>query len=49
MQHIAVSVHDSFQALRRGQVVEGVKALMQRNNLDSLRAVIEEGPWILRF
>jgi MoaA/NifB/PqqE/SkfB family radical SAM enzyme len=49
MQHIAVSVHDSYQAFRKGQVVEGVKALMQRTNLDSLRAVIEEVPWILRF
>jgi MoaA/NifB/PqqE/SkfB family radical SAM enzyme len=49
MQHVAVSVHDSYQAFRKGQVVEGVKALMQRTNVDSLRAVIEEVPWILRF
>jgi MoaA/NifB/PqqE/SkfB family radical SAM enzyme len=49
MQHVAVSVHDSYQALRKGKVVEGVKALMQRTNVDSLKAVIEEVPWILRF
>jgi MoaA/NifB/PqqE/SkfB family radical SAM enzyme len=49
MQHVAVSVHDSYQAFRKGQVVDGVKALMQRTNVDSLRAVIEEVPWILRF
>ena len=49
MQHVAVSVHDSYRALRKGQVVEGVKALMQRTNVDPLKAVIDEVPWILRF
>jgi hypothetical protein len=48
MQHIAVSVRDSYQAFRKGQVVEGVKALIQQKILDSLRAVIEEVPWSLR-
>jgi MoaA/NifB/PqqE/SkfB family radical SAM enzyme len=49
MQPVAVSVHDSYQALRKGKVVEGVKALMRPTNVDSLKAVIEEVPWILRF
>jgi MoaA/NifB/PqqE/SkfB family radical SAM enzyme len=49
LQHVATSVHDGWQAYRRGQVVEGTKALMRRSNLDSLRAVVEELPWIVRF
>lgn len=49
MQHIAVSVHDSYQAIRKGNFREGAKALTRTGNLDSMRAVIEELPWILRF
>jgi hypothetical protein len=49
MQHVAISTHDAYQAFRPGRVVEGVKALMQRTNPDSLRAMIQEVPWILRF
>ncbi len=49
MQHIGVSVRDAYQAFKKGHVLEGAKALTQRTNLDSLRAVVEELPWILRF
>ena len=49
MQNIAVSMHDSYQSFRKGKIVEGTKALTRKGNLDSLRAVAEELPWILRF
>ncbi len=49
MQHVAVSVHDSYQALRKGKLGEAAKALGRRANVDSLRAVMEELPWISKF
>jgi len=49
MQHIGVSLHDSYQALRAGHVGRAVKALATRSNAGSLRAVMEELPWLLRF
>ena len=49
MQHIAVSLHDAYEAFRRGNIGAGAKALTRRENFDSLRAVAEELPWILRF
>ncbi|UCG13488.1 MAG: radical SAM protein [Deltaproteobacteria bacterium] len=49
LQQIGVSVHDAYQALRRGNLLEGAKALTRPGNLDSLRAVMEELPWILLF
>ena len=48
MHHIGVSVHDAYQALRSGELGEA-KALMCRGNLGSIRAVLEETPWLLRF
>ena len=49
MQHIGVSLHDSYQALRAGRVGQAVKALATRSNAGSLRALLEELPWLLRF
>jgi MoaA/NifB/PqqE/SkfB family radical SAM enzyme len=49
MQNIAVSVHDAYQSAKQGKLGESVKAITRQGNLDSLRAVIEEIPWILRF
>ena len=49
MQQIGVSVHDAYQAFRKGRVGQGVKVLARPINIDSLKAVIEELPWILRF
>lgn len=49
MQHIAVSLHDAYEAFRHGNIGTGAKALTRRENIDSLRAVAEELPWILRF
>lgn len=49
MQHIAVSLHDAYQAFRKGELRVAAKALARKENVDSLRAVAEELPWILRF
>ncbi len=49
MQYIGVSVHDAYQALRAGQFGQAVRALARPANLGSLRAVVEELPWLLRF
>jgi len=49
MQHIGVSAHDAYEALRKGRPVEAARALTRRSNLSSIRAVIEESPWLLRF
>jgi MoaA/NifB/PqqE/SkfB family radical SAM enzyme len=49
MHHIGLSVHDAYQALRTGELGEAAKALMRRGNLGSIRAVLEEVPWLLRF
>ena len=49
MQHVAVSLHDSYQAIRKGNLKEAAQALGRRANVDSLRAVMEELPWIAKF
>ncbi|MDJ0894206.1 MAG: radical SAM protein [Alphaproteobacteria bacterium] len=49
MQHVAVSVHDGYQALRKGNLKGAAQALGRRANVDSLRAVMEELPWIAKF
>ena len=46
---VAVSVQDSYAALRKGRLGEAVGHLAKRTNLDSLRAVAEEFGWIVRF
>ena len=49
MQQIAVSLHDAYDSVKRGKLVEAAKAIGRPSNVDSLRAVVEELPWILRF
>jgi MoaA/NifB/PqqE/SkfB family radical SAM enzyme len=49
MQHVGVSVHDAYQALRAGKLGQAAKALARPTNLGSLRAIFEELPWLLRF
>src|SRR6185295_12262780 len=49
MQHIGVSLHDAYKQLGEGRPLGAVKALATRSNLGSLRSVIEELPWLLRF
>lgn len=49
MQHIAVSVHDAAQAIKRGDVGRMAKALGRKGNAGSLHAVFEQIPWLLKF
>jgi hypothetical protein len=49
MQHVAVSVHDAYKALRQGRLGDSARALTRQGNLGSLGAVLEELPWIIRF
>lgn len=49
MQHIAVSVHDAYQALKKGRIGAGLKALTRTGNLGSIGAVLEELPWIFKL
>ena len=49
MQHIAVSVHDTAQALKRGDLAGAAKALGRKGNGGSLHAVFEQIPWLMKF
>lgn len=49
MQNIAVSMQDAYQSLKKGKLLDTAKALTRQGNVDSLRAVMEELPWIMRF
>ena len=49
LQQIGVSMHDAYQSVKKGDLVGSAKALGRKGNLDSLRAVVEELPWIMRF
>ncbi|MEW6545155.1 MAG: radical SAM protein [Nitrospirota bacterium] len=49
MQHIAVSVHDAYVSIQGGRLRDAVGALTRPGNLASIRAVLEELPWIVRF
>ena len=49
MQYVGVSAHDTYQAFRAGKLGEAAKALARPANVDSMRAILEELPWLLRF
>ncbi|MGK7921013.1 MAG: radical SAM protein [Trichodesmium sp.] len=49
MQNIAVSMQDAYQSIKKGNLLDTAKALTRKSNVDSLRAVMEELPWIMRF
>jgi MoaA/NifB/PqqE/SkfB family radical SAM enzyme len=49
MQHIAVSAHDAYQSVRRGDFGGAARAIARKGNFGSLRAVLEELPWLLHF
>jgi MoaA/NifB/PqqE/SkfB family radical SAM enzyme len=46
MQHVAVSLSDAFQALKKGRLLTAAKHLWTRQNWESLGAIREERPWI---
>jgi MoaA/NifB/PqqE/SkfB family radical SAM enzyme len=49
MQYIGVSIHDAYQALRSGKLRQAAQALTRPGNWGSLRAVLQDLPWLLRF
>jgi hypothetical protein len=49
MQHIAVSAHDAVKSLRSGDLGGAARAITRTGNAGSIRSVIEELPWLLRF
>jgi MoaA/NifB/PqqE/SkfB family radical SAM enzyme len=49
LQHVAVSVSDSLQAVRKGRLGEAARALFNRPNLTSLQSVLENARWIARM
>ncbi len=49
MQHVGVSAHDAWQSLQRGKLLEAARAALRPTNVGSLRAVLQELPWLLRF
>jgi MoaA/NifB/PqqE/SkfB family radical SAM enzyme len=49
MQHVAVSAHDSYRAIKSGRVREAAQALTRTGNWGSIKAVVEELPWLVRF
>jgi MoaA/NifB/PqqE/SkfB family radical SAM enzyme len=49
MQHIAVSAHDAVKSLRSGDLGGAARAVTRTGNAGSIRSVLEELPWLLRF
>lgn len=49
MQHIGVAMSDGVQAAGRGQLKQALKHWLNRDNLVSLRAVMEESRWLTRL
>jgi hypothetical protein len=49
MQHIAVSVHDAYQALTDGKIGEAARAITRPTHLGSIRAVMSELTSVLRY
>jgi MoaA/NifB/PqqE/SkfB family radical SAM enzyme len=49
MQHVAVSAHDTCRAIVGGRVREAAQALTRTGNWGSIKAVLEELPWLVRF
>lgn len=49
MQHIGVSVHDAYRALKARDLPGAARAFTRRGNLGSLHAVLEQMSWILRM
>jgi MoaA/NifB/PqqE/SkfB family radical SAM enzyme len=49
MHHIGVSMHDAWRSVKSGRPAEAAAALIRQGNLGSIRAVLEQLPWLLRF
>jgi MoaA/NifB/PqqE/SkfB family radical SAM enzyme len=48
LHHIGISLHDSWQELKRGRPVNAVRKLATRANRDSLLSVLEDFFWIMK-
>ena len=46
MQHFGMSISDAANALKRGRVIEAAKAILNEENVGSIRAVVEGLSWI---
>lgn len=49
LQHVGISLYDAWSALRAGSVRRAAASLLRRGNWASVRAVLEQLPWLLRF
>jgi MoaA/NifB/PqqE/SkfB family radical SAM enzyme len=49
MHHIGMSVSDAYRALKAGRPGQAVGVLATKSALSSLRSILEELPWLLRF
>lgn len=49
MLHFAVSLGDAFDSFRQGHIVAALKTLVDRRNLESLGAVVENAPVLSRL
>jgi MoaA/NifB/PqqE/SkfB family radical SAM enzyme len=46
LQFAAISLHDAWQSLKRGQLLTAAKSVFDRRNLTSLKAIWDERKWI---
>ncbi|MEZ0230045.1 MAG: radical SAM protein [Planctomycetota bacterium] len=46
LQHIGMSISDAANALKRGRVLDAAKAILNAENVGSIRAVVEGLSWI---
>ncbi len=49
MQHVAVSIHDAYQAARAGELAKAAKAVVRPTNVTSVGALMEELTSVLRY
>lgn len=49
LHHIGVTLHDAYRSLQRLEFARTLKVLLQPNNVGSIRAVLEELPWIIKM
>jgi hypothetical protein len=48
LQFVAVNAMDTWQALKKGQVVKAAKHVFDKRNLISLKAVAEDFKWVTK-
>jgi hypothetical protein len=48
LQFVAVNAMDTWQALKKGQLVKAAKHVFDKRNLISLKAVAEDFKWVTK-